>query len=204
MRRLLAPKYLWPAAALLLGMTQQSLAQDIYRCTRAGQVEYTDHPCHGGKSELLHQADDSEIIAQYLDLGQDAQAKSYADAHHLGGLYQQLLDVHRQKLVLQEQQRVLNDAAARQRDAEAQQQAMMLYNARLQGENNALRAQNDAYADQASTPDYGYAPVYWGGFGPGWYREHDRGPHHPPPPPKTPPPKAPPMHLSPGSLQAKN
>ena len=151
-----------------------------------GQVEYTDHPCRSGKTELIHQASDSEIIDQYLDLGQDALARNYADSHHLEVLYKELLEARRQKQQAEAQQQADYD---KQRDADARQQALIdaaAYRGRLEGENDALRQQNAQYLDQQTQPVYGDAFPYWGAMPPYWNRGHDHdhdGTHHPPPKP---------------------
>ncbi|MFZ0872714.1 MAG: DUF4124 domain-containing protein [Rhodanobacter sp.] len=191
-------------AFLLLAATQAAGAQNIYKCTKGGQLEYTDRPCPGGSGELIHQASDSEVIDQYLDLGQDALAKRYADSHHLQGLYQQRVDAYQQKMDAQAQQRADDE---KERADDARQQAQIseaAYRGRLQGENNALRQQNDQFLDQLSQPAYSdspaYAPIYWGALAPPGNHDHnhdhdhdhdhDHG-QHPPPPPKPVPPKMP-------------
>lgn len=175
--------HLWCIAILLLATAQVAGAQSIYKCTKAGQVEYTDHPCPGGKGELIHQATDSEIIDQYLDLGQDALAKRYADSHHLEALYNELLKTRQQEVAARVQRQA---DEARLLDWNAKQQALLDAAAdrgRLQGENDALRQQNDQYLDQQAQPDYGYTPAYWGAIPP--YRDHghDHDSHRPPPKP---------------------
>lgn len=195
-------------AALLLSAAQVAGAQNIYKCTKGAQLEYTDRPCAGG--ELIHQASDSEILDQYLDLGQDAIAERYADSHHLQGLYQQRLAAYQDKMQAQAQQQADEE---RQREQDAAQQVQLseaAYRGRLQGENNALREQNQAYLDQLSQPPvYGdapaYAPVYWGALSPvgnhdhdhdhDHDRDHDHGHEpHPPPPKPAPPAPTPPAH----------
>ena len=176
------------AAALLLAAAGTAGAKNIYKCTQGGQVAYTDHPCPGGKGELLHQADDTEVIDRYLRLGQDELAKRYADSRHLETLYQQRLDA-RQQAMEEKAQRQADDAyAAEQRAEEAQQQALADQAAerdRLQAENEALRQQNDAYQDQLNQPVYNAPPAYWAA--PPYPRRHrDRDhdgdhDHHPPP-----------------------
>ena len=174
------------AAALLLAAAGTAGAQNIYKCTQGGQVAYTDHPCPGGKGELLHQADDTEVIDRYLRLGQDELAKRYADSRHLETLYQQRLDA-RQQAMEEKAQRQADDAyAAEQRAEEARQQALSDQAAerdRLQAENEALRQQNDAYQDRLNQPVYNAPPAYWAA--PPYPRRHrDRdhdGDHHPPP-----------------------
>jgi Domain of unknown function (DUF4124) len=171
-------------AILLLAAVPAVSAQSIYKCTKAGgQIEYTDHVCRSGKSELIHQASDSEIIHQYIDLGQDGLAKNYANSHHLDVLYTDLLEAHQEKM---QAEAVLQANAAKQLDDEARQQALIdqaAYNGRLQGENDALLQQNQQYADQQDEPAYGYAPVYWGAVPPylnrGHGHDHDHG-HSPP------------------------
>lgn len=172
-------------AIMLLVMAPAAVAQNIYKCTRAGQLEYTDHPCRDGNGELIHQADDSEIIDQYLRLGQDAKAKSYADAHHLDALYKERLAAHRQQVEDKAQREADETAAAQQRDEQAQRQALIdeaANRGRLQAENDALRQQNDQYRDQVSEPVYNAPPAYWGAV-PYWndHHDHDRGQHRPPP-----------------------
>lgn len=176
------------AAALLLAAAGTAGAQNIYKCTQGGQVAYTDHPCPGGKGELLHQADDTEVIDRYLRLGQDELAKRYADSRHLETLYQQRLDA-RQQAMEEKAQRQADDAyAAEQRAEEARQQALSDQAAerdRLQAENEALRQQNDAYQDRLNQPVYNAPPAYWAA--PPYPRRHrDRDhdgdhDHHPPP-----------------------
>lgn len=173
-------------AILLLAAVPAASAQSIYKCTKAGQIEYTDHACQSGKSELIHQANDSEIIDQYLDLGQDALAKNYADSHHLETLYKELLDARDQKRQAEAQQQAFYE---KQRNADAQQQALIddaAYRGRLEGENDALRQQNAQYLDQQTQPVYGDALPYWSAIPPYWDHGHDHdhgGPHHPPPKP---------------------
>ena len=176
------------AAAMLLAAAPIAAGQNIYKCTQGGQVAYTDHPCPGGKGELLHQADDTEVIDRYLRLGQDELAKRYADSRHLETLYQQRLDA-RQQAMEEKAQRQADDAyAAEQRAEEARQQALSDQAAerdRLQAENEALRQQNDAYQDRLNQPVYNAPPAYWAA--PPYPRRHrDRDhdgdhDHHPPP-----------------------
>lgn len=164
MRNLTTGIRLSAAALLLLVGTGTAGAQNIYKCTQGGHVAYTDHPCADGKGELLHQADDTEIIDRYLRLGQDSLAKKYADAHHLETLYQQRLDARQQ--ALDEAARRQDDEAyaAEIRADEAQQQALAEEAAerdRLQVENEALRQQNEHYQEQLAQPVYDAPPVYW-------------------------------------------
>jgi len=171
-------------AIMLLVMAPVAVAQNIYKCTtRAGQLEYTDHPCRDGKGELIHQADDSEIIDQYLRLGQQAKAKSYADSNHLEALYQQRLDAYQQAMADQAQRQADEAIASQQRDEAARQQALADAAAsrnRLRAENDALRQQNDEYRDQLAQPAYNAPPAYWGAVPPYWNDHHD---HRPPAPP---------------------
>jgi hypothetical protein len=172
------------AAAMLLAAAPIAAGQNIYKCTQGGQVAYTDHPCPGGNGELLHQADDTEVIDRYLRLGQDELAKRYADSRHLETLYQQRLDARQQALDDKAQRQADEAYAAQQRAEDAQQQALADQAAerdRLQAENEALRQQNDAYQDQLKQPVYNAPPVYWGA--PSYrrgHRDHD-GDHRPPP-----------------------
>lgn len=159
---------------LLLAAAGPAGAQNIYKCTQGGQVAYTDHPCPNGSGELLHQADDTEVIDRYLRLGQDELAKRYADSRHLDALYQQRLDA-RQQAMDEKAQREADDAyAAQQRAEEARQQALADQAAerdRLHAENEALRQQNADYQNQLSQPVYNAPPVYWG---PPPYRDRHR------------------------------
>jgi len=173
------------AAAMLLAVAQAAGAQDIYKCTQGGQVAYTDRPCPNGSGELLHQADDTEVIDRYLRLGQDELAKRYADSRHLETLYQQRLDARQQALDDKAQRQADEAYAAQQRAEEAQQQALADQAAerdRLQAENEVLRQQNDAYQDQLNQPVYNAPPAYW--VAPPYRnrhrdRDHD-GDHRPP------------------------
>ena len=177
------------AAAMLLAAAPTAGAQNIYKCTQGGQVAYTDHPCPNGSGELLHQADDTEVIDRYLRLGQDELAKRYAQSRHLEALYQQRVDA-RQQAMDEKAQRDADEAyAAQQRAEEAQQQALADQAAaqaadrdRLQAENAALRQQNADYQNQLSQPVYNAPPAYWIPPYPRRHRDHD-GDHgqHPPP-----------------------
>lgn len=177
------------AAATLLAAAPAAGAQNIYKCTQGGQVAYTDHPCPNGSGELLHQADDTEVIDRYLRLGQDELAKRYAQSRHLEALYQQRVDA-RQQAMDEKAQRDADEAyAAQQRAEEAQQQALADQAAaqaadrdRLQAENAALRQQNADYQNQLSQPVYNAPPAYWVPPYPRRHRDHD-GDHgqHPPP-----------------------
>ena len=178
------------AAAMLLAAAPIAAGQNIYKCTQGGQVAYTDHPCPGGKGELLHQADDTEVIDRYLRLGQDELAKRYADSRHLETLYQQRIDARRQALDEKAQRDADEAYAAQQRADEEQQQALADQAAeqaaernRLQAENTALRQQNADYQNQLNQPVYNAPPAYWAA--PPYPRHHrDRdhdGDHHPPP-----------------------
>jgi hypothetical protein len=138
-------------------------AQNIYKCSKAGQVVYTDQPCAGDRGTLLHQADATDIIDQYLRLGQVAQAERYAQTHHLEALYRQRLATHRQNLAQRERLQDEAFAAAQQRDAEAR--ALAAANAaadaeRLRAENDALRQQNAQYQSQLAQPVYA-PPAAW-------------------------------------------
>lgn len=184
-------------ALLLLTAAGAVDAQNIYKCSKNGQSVYTDHPCPGSNGQLIHQADDTEVIDHYLDLGQDAAAKHYADSRNLGALYKERLEVRKQKMDAVAQQQADETAAQKQADADAHQQAILdaaANRGRLQGENDALRQQNADYRDQLSQPvnndtgayynpgpGYGYGPGYGdGGHGPG--HDHGRPPGPPAPP----------------------
>lgn len=177
-------------ALLLLAAAGTASAQDIYKCTQGGNLVYTDQPCPRGTGELLHQADDTEIIDRYLRLGQDHLAKGYADSHHLQALYEDRLKIHQQ--ALDEKAQRLADAAYadEQRAYQEQQQALTEEAAereQLQAENDALRQQNDAYQDQLNQPVYVPQPVYMAPYPnrrPG--RDHDGGGNDRPRPPKEP------------------
>ena len=168
-------------------------AQNIYKCPQpGGGTAYTDYPCADGKGELLHQADDSEVIDRYLRLGQDNLARQYADARHLDALYQERLALYEQAQEDKAQRQHEEALAAQQREHETQQQALQGHLAdrnRLAAENDALRQQNDQYRDELSRPVPEYAPTYWGvAPAPDWRgpRRHDRDPGSRGDPPKAP------------------
>lgn len=197
-------------AILLLAAAQAAAAQNIYKCTQNGQLEYTDHPCPGGKGELIHQADDSEVIDHYLSLGQDDIAKRYADAHHLDALYKARVDAYQQKMDDKAQREADEAADAQQRAEDARQQAVADETAHtnqlLQAQNDALRQQNADYADQLSQPTYNAAPVYWGAVAPSYpYRDHshdhDHDHDHKPPPVSSKPSYHPCTQLAGGRVQ---
>jgi hypothetical protein len=172
------------AAAMLLAAAQAAGAQNIYKCTQGGQVAYTDHPCPNGSGELLHRADDTEVIDRYLRLGQDELAKRYAVSRHLEALYQQRVDARQQALDEKAQREADEAYATQQRTEEAQQQALADQAAerdRLQVENEALRQQNADYQNQLSQPVYNAPPAYW--VAPPYRQRHRDGDrdHRPPP-----------------------
>lgn len=174
------------AAALLLAVAGTADAQNIYKCTQGGQVAYTDHPCPGGHGELLHQADDTEVIDRYLRLGQDDLAKRYADSRHLEALYQQRVDA-RQQAMEEKAQRQADEAYAADQRADAAQQKALADQAaerdRLHAENEALRQQNADYQSQLSQPVYNAPPAYW--VAPPYrnrHRDRDHDDDHRPPP----------------------
>ena len=175
----LISRSLLTGVALALGLlAPTAYAQNIYKCALPnGSVAYTDHPCAAGHGELLHKADDSEVIDRYLRLGQDKLAKQYADARHLDTLYQDRLAAY-QSAQEQKAQRQQQDAiAAQQQQDEARQQASFNHvgeRNRLEAENDTLRQQNDQYRDELSQPVPQYAPAYWGGA----YPSYGRRPHH--------------------------
>lgn len=178
----IARRYAGGMAIALLLMAPAAGAQNIYKCTQGGTVAYTDHPCPDGKGELLHQADDSEVIDRYLRLGQDKLARQYADARHLDALYKDRLAAYQQGQEEQAQRQQDEALAAQQRADEAHQQALFDQAAernRLQAENDALRQQNDQYRDELSQPVDSYAPVYWGAAAPPYgNRPHDHDGDH--------------------------
>jgi hypothetical protein len=170
-----------PCLALLLSVAASSpaLAQNIYKCSHGGQVEYTDKPCPGN-GELLHRANDTEIIDRYLRLGQIDAAKSYADARQLQALYQQRLEAHMQAESERTRRQADEAAATRQREQlEAQQQALADAEANRQHlliENETLRQQNAQYQDELAQPQGIYASPYWGAS-PRWPYRRDRRDH---------------------------
>jgi len=173
--------------ALLLSLAAMpAWAQNIYKCTHGGQVEYTDKPC-AGQGELVHRASDADIIDRYLRLGQDDAARGYAESHLLQGLYEQRLAVHQQAVAAKARAQAEEAAAAQQRLAEAQQQELADAQAsrdRLQRENDALRQQNADYQDQLTPAQGIYASPYpYWGAPPRWPRHGDRDNHRPSPPP---------------------
>jgi hypothetical protein len=166
-------------AALLLASAATVPAQNIYKCTQAGRVEYTDHPCPD-RGELIHRADDREVIDHYLHLGQDAAAKRYASSLHLDALYQERHDAYQQQLQEKARRQADEALAAQQRAEAAQQQALADQAAdreRLRIENDTLRQQNEQYRDQLAQPVYNDPPAYWGAVAPPHW-EHG---HRPPP-----------------------
>jgi hypothetical protein len=184
-------KSLLAIATLLLAAATVTSAQDIYKCTQAGQLAYMDHPCPGGKGELLHKADDTEIIDQFLRLDQQDKAKAYADAHHLDALYDDRLAAYQQGEAEKAQRQADEALAAKQREENTRQQALVnqLANSnQLEAQNNALRQQNAQYQQQLSQPAENYAPSYGGVLPPyaGRPREHHDGDHGHPAKPREP------------------
>lgn len=154
------------AAILLAAMSPLGLshAQNIYKCSNNGHVSYTDVPCPGEQGKLLHQADDTEIIDQFLHLGQNARAQSYAHAHHLDDLYTQRLTLYQQQLTQRAEQAAAEATAAQQSAELARQQALAeqaTTSAALREQNQLLREQNNQYQAELSQPSYNPAPIYW-------------------------------------------
>ena len=146
-----------------ISMLPTAGAQNIYKCTDGGQVSYTDVPCTGKHGELLHQADDTEIIDQYLRLGQSARAQSYAHAHNLDALYTQRLTLYQQQLTARAEQAAAEATAAQQSAELARQQALAeqaANSAALRAQNQLLREQNSQYQAELARP-YNAAPLYW-------------------------------------------
>jgi len=170
----------------LLAAPTHAVAQNIYKCSQNGQDVYTDHPCPEGQGELLHRADDTEVIDRYLRLGQDEQARRFAESRHLESLYQQRLE-QRQQVLDQQAQDEADRAYAAEQQAEqerlqAEEQARADEAAerqRLETENAALRQQNADYEDQLNQPVYA-PPPYWAPPRPDHHGDHD-GNHRPPP-----------------------
>lgn len=172
----------FPHCALLLAVTHAAAAQNIYKCTHGGRVEFTDQPC-SGPGELIHKADHGEVIDRFLNLGQLELAQRYAESHRLEALYQERLSAHEQRIderKEREEERRLADE--RQREELARQQLLAAeaeQRDRLEAENDALRRQNDEYLDQLAQPP----PNAWGVGYPYPYPhpDHPRPPHRPPP-----------------------
>ena len=181
---LLIARSLLPAAAIaLLLLAPGADAQNIYKCPQpGGSVAYTDHPCPSGKGELLHKADDSEVIDSYLRLGQDDLARQYAAARHLDALYKARVAAYQQDQQEKAQREQDEAIAAQQREDEARQQALLDQISdrnRLQAENHALRQQNDQYRDELTQPaDNSYPEAGWGVLLSPYYRPPYRHPSH--------------------------
>lgn len=185
MKSLFTPTRLAGVATLLL-IAAPVTAQNIYKCTKAGQVVYTDHPCPGGNGQLLHKADDADVIDQYLRLGQNNLARQYAQSRHLDTLYQQRLDAYQQTLDEKADRQAAEEMATQKRE---QQQALAdaaAKRARLRDENEALRQENQDYRSQLAQPVYSAPATYWGGSpsygygGYGGYRGHHDHDHYDP------------------------
>ncbi len=168
-------------ACVLLALAGHAAAQNIYKCTRAGQVVYTDQPCPDEHGTLLHQADAGDVIDRYLRLGQVAQAERYAQSRHLEALYQQRLAAYRESVQQRDDLQAQARAAAQQREDEASARALAAQAAdqeRLRAENDALRQQNAQYENQLNQPTYAPPPTYWNPAPP--YVERPRWhPHRP-------------------------
>jgi crotonobetainyl-CoA:carnitine CoA-transferase CaiB-like acyl-CoA transferase len=187
-------KSLFPVATVALWLLAPATsAQNIYKCPQTGGgVAYTDRPCADGRGELLHQADDSEVIDRYLRLGQEDLARRYAHARHLDALYEERLAAHQEAQEAAAQRRYDEALAAQQREEAALQQSQLDQAAerdQLQTENDVLRQQNDQYRDALAQPVPEYVPGYWGGVPPPYRRrphDHDRDPGSHWAPPRTP------------------
>lgn len=161
MKSLLTPMRLAGLAALLL-IAAPVTAQNIYKCTTAGQVAYTDHPCPDGTGQLLHKADDAEVIDQYLRLGQDKLARQYAESRHLDELYQQRLKAYQQTQDKEAQRQAAEAMAEQKREKQQALADAAARRAQLRDENDALRQENQDYRNQLEQPVYNAPPAYWG------------------------------------------
>ena len=119
----LSSNRLFLTAALLFCATPLA-AQNIYKCTQGGQLTYTDHPCAGNSGQLIHKADDAEVIDQFLRLGQNDRAQQYAQARHLDALYKERLIAYQQAQQEKADRQLSEEMAARDRAEEAQQQSL--------------------------------------------------------------------------------
>jgi len=176
------------AAAILLAAASlfaTANAQNIYKCTDGGHVSYTDVPCTGKHGELLHQADDTEIIDQYLRLGQDAKAQSYAHAHNLDALYNQRLAAYQARMK-ERARREADAAASAQQQADLARQQVLADqaadSAELRAQNQLLREQNNQYQSELAQPVYNSPGVYWNPAPPYWNRPHEGQSGHGRPP----------------------
>lgn len=175
------------AAILLAGLSvcASAHAQNIYKCTAGGHVSYTDVPCPGKHGELLHQADDTEVIDQYLRLGQDQKAQSYAHAHNLDELYTQRLAAYQARMNDRVRRDADEAASAQQQADEARQQALAdqaADSAELRAQNRLLQQQNNQYQSELSRPNYNSSPLYWNPAPRYWNRPPDRDHGHGRPP----------------------
>lgn len=177
-------------AILLLAAAGTASAQNIYKCTSGGKLVYQDQPCPRGTGEILHEADDTEIIDRYLRLGQDHLAKSYADSHQLQALYEQRLEAQQDAQDERARRQADEAYAAEQRAYEQRQQALYdeaIERERLQSENEALRQQNEAYENELNQPVYIPETVYMAPYPNRRPRhDHDHEGHDRPRPPREP------------------
>lgn len=197
MKTLLMQTPLAGIALLLFVAAPTAMAQNIYKCVKSGQVAYTDHPCPGASGELIHKADDADVIDQYLRLGQDKLAKQYADSHHLQALYKERVAAHQRNLDEKADREANEQMAARQRAEQQQQQTeadAIASRERLRDENEALRQENDSYRDQLDAPVYNQPPAYWGSTPSYGYGDYDRPRPHRPHRPDSPQPSEPVFH----------
>lgn len=170
-------------AMLLLAVASAASAQNIYKCSKAGKVQYSDVPCVGQPSALIHQASDSEMIDQYLELGKDDDAKNYAASHDVLPLYEQEIGLRDRYIKLQTEQQA-KDAIGQKKAAAAEQRQAIADaaadRARVQGESDAFLQQNAAQINALSHPvnndtgaSYNPGPQYHYGDAPS-----DRGQNH--------------------------
>lgn len=184
MKSLLTQKHLVALALLLFAAAPMASAQNIYKCVKNGQVAFTDQPCPDAKGELIHKANDADVIDQYLRLGQNKLAQQYATDHHLEALYEQRVAAHQREMDEKADHEADEQIAEQQRQEQEHQQASAdaaSHSERLRNENDSLRQQNDAYRDQLSAPVYNEPMPYLGAPGYGRDDYDDHYPHRPRP-----------------------
>ena len=74
------------ATCLLFGVAGSLHAQNIYKCTQGGKLEFTDHPCPGKAGELIHQAElipHGEIVRFVCERNLHGRGVGWIDIHLL-------------------------------------------------------------------------------------------------------------------------
>ncbi len=157
----------------LLIVTQTLDAGSIYKCEKDnGRIIFRDKPCGEMKGKLIHKETKAEAVASDLKrktihinrlifLGENQQAKNYANKYQLEKIYQQEVDAYNLYLEQQLKQQQLatkkQDKAIKERQLQLQQQALELQKQQLAQQKQQLEIDKAAAVKKKTR----YLYPYW-------------------------------------------